>query len=461
MAIAYDTRTLDREVDALHGKIVLPEHGGWDEARQAWNLAVDQQPAAVVFPESAGDVAAAVRLAEARGLRVAAQGTGHGAGALGGLDGDTMLVRTTKLRDVSIDAEARRARVGAGVLWAEVVEPATAFGLTALHGSSPDVGVVGYSLGGGIGWLARRHGLATNSVTAIELVTADGERVRTDADHDPELFWGLRGGGGNFGVVTAIEFALYPVEHAYAGWLIWPWERAADVLGRWVEWTEDVPDTVTSVGRILRLPPAPFIPEPLRGRDLVVVEAAYLGDEDRGRELLRPLRELGTEIDTFATVPAAALQRLHNDPEGPTPGIGDGGLVDALPPAALEAYLALAGPGSDSPFVSAELRHLGGALGTPAPGGGVLSHLDAGFATFAVGIPTGPDAVAAIERRLPQVRDALAPWSRKAYMNFAESARDGGSFYEPYAYRRLRDLRARVDPDGLFRASQEIPPATV
>src|SRR5262249_42726033 len=164
MAIApAAARTLERSIAALDGKVVLPEHGRWDEVRQAWNLAVDQRPAAVVLPESAADVAAAVELASARGLRIAAQGTGHGAGALG----DTMLVRTTNLREVSIDAERRRARAGAGVLWEEVVEPATALGLTALHGSSPDVGVAGYTLGGGIGWLARRYGLATNSVTAI------------------------------------------------------------------------------------------------------------------------------------------------------------------------------------------------------------------------------------------------------------------------------------------------------
>ena len=213
MAIAHDTRTLDREVDALHGKIVLPEHGGWDDARRAWNLAVDQRPAAVVFPESAGDVAAASgsrrRAASASRRRARATALARSAAST-----DTMLVRTTRLRDVSIDAEApprarRRRRPLAGGRRA-----GDRHGLTALHGSSPDVGVVGYSLGGGIGWLARRHGLATNSVTAIELVTADGERVRADADHDPELFWGLRGGGGNFGVVTAIEFALYPVEHA-------------------------------------------------------------------------------------------------------------------------------------------------------------------------------------------------------------------------------------------------------
>ena len=291
----------------------FPGDPKWDDVRRAWNLAVDQQPAAVFVPESADDVAEAVNFARRNGLRVALQGTGHGAAPLGSLE-DTVLVKTHLMQEIEIDCARRRARAGAGVIWEQVVEPATAYGLTALHGSSPDVGVVGYTLGGGIGWLARRYGLAANSVTAVELVTADGEHVRADADNEPDLFWGLRGGGGNFGAVTAIEFALYPVEHAYAGWLVWPWERSRDVLTRWAELTETFPDTITSLARILRLPPAPFIPEPFRGRDLVVVEATYLGEEERGRELLAPLRELNPEMDTFATVPALELDAAPSGP---------------------------------------------------------------------------------------------------------------------------------------------------
>ena len=449
---------LRESVEGHRGDAFFPGDEGWDAARQAWNLAADQHPAAVLFPSDAADVVAAVRFAKRAGLRVAVQGTGHMAGAFRDLS-DTVLIRTANLREVEIDARRRRARAGAGVIWEEVVAPATALGLTALHGSAPDVGVVGYTLGGGIGWLARRYGLATNSVLAVELVTADGEHIRVDSDHEPELFWGLRGGGGNFGVVTAIEFALYPVEQLYAGWLIWPWERAPEVIGRWADWIHDVPDTITSLARILRLPPAPFIPEPLRGRDLVVVEAAYLGEEQRGTELLRPLRELTPELDTFATIPAAGLAKLHQDPEGPTPGLGDGSLFDTLPPEAIEAFLAVTGPSSSSPLLSAEIRHLGGALATPAPGGGALSHLDAGFAQYAVGIPIDPEVAQAVERQAALAKDALAPWGRsRAYLNFAESPVDAAAMFAPEAYTRLRRLRGRLDPDRLFRATQEIPP---
>ena len=407
----------------------FPGDPKWDDVRRAWNLAVDQQPAAVFVPESADDVAEAVDFARRNGLRVALQGTGHGAAPLGSLE-DTVLVKTHLMQEIEIDCARRRARAGAGVIWEQVVEPATAYGLTALHGSSPDVGVVGYTLGGGIGWLARRYGLAANSVTAVELVTADGEHVRADADNEPDLFWGVRGGSGNFGAVTAIEFALYPVEHAYAGWLVWPWERSRDVLTRWAELTETFPDTITSLARILRLPPAPFIPEPFRGRDLVVVEAAYLGEEERGRELLAPLRELNPEMDTFATVPALALTRLHQDPEGPTPGAGDGGMFDRLTPEAIDAYLEVTGPGSDSPLISAEIRQLGGALGTPAPGGGALSYLDGGFVNYSVGIAPTPEAAAAAAARAALAKETLGRYGRgRSYANFAEHATDADSIF--------------------------------
>ncbi len=202
------------------GAVHLPGDPGYDAARVPWNVAVQQRPAAVVYPASADEVVEVVRAASAAGLRVAPQGTGHNAGPLGDL-ADTVLVRTSAMREVTVDAASRTARVGAGALWIDVVEAVAPFGLAALHGSSPDVGVVGYSLGGGIGWYARALGMATNSVTAVELVTADGRLVRADAEHEPDLFWAVRGGGGNFGVVTAMEFRLYPIETAFAGMLVW------------------------------------------------------------------------------------------------------------------------------------------------------------------------------------------------------------------------------------------------
>ncbi len=436
--------------------IVLPHDPGWNEARQAWNLAVDQQPAAVALPETAEDVASVVRWARKQGLRVAPQGTGHNAGAMGSL-AHTVLVKTERMRAVEIDPESRTARVEAGVLWAEVSEAAAEHGLAALAGSSPDVGVVGYTLGGGISWLGRKYGLAANSVVAVELVDADGELRRADADHEPELFWALRGGGGSFGVVTALEFRLYPVSDVYAGVLFFPMERGSEVLGAWRRWVEDVPDEVTSIGRYLQFPPIPDIPEPLRGKSFVIVEATYIGDEESGADLIRPLRDLGPVMDTFATIPIQKLSSLHMDPEHPVPGFGDGMLLSDFPEEAIAALVKSAGSGSGSPLLSVEVRHLGGALGRREPGHGAAAALNASFALFAVGIAATPEMGAAAKAHVEVVRAAMAQWdSGRDYLNFTERRERGERLFGERTFRRLQAVKGKVDPDDVFRSNHPV-----
>ena len=225
---AMPTTTHTPLTEALTGAVVLPGDPRWDEARSGFNLLLDQHPAAVAYPADARDVAAAVAYAQCAGVRVAPQATAHNQGPLGGME-DTLLLNVSGLQDVRVDPGSRRVRVGAGVKWDRVAPRLSAHGLAGLHGSSPDVGIAGYSLGGGMGWLARKHGLQCNAVTALELVTADGELVRADAENHADLFWALRGGGGNFGVVTAIEFAVHPVDELYAGAMFFPFERASEV----------------------------------------------------------------------------------------------------------------------------------------------------------------------------------------------------------------------------------------
>ena len=316
----------------------------WDSVRAAWNLAIDQQPALVARPSGADEVAAVVRYARESGLRVAVQAEGHGAGPLAGVGEDTLLLKTARMTGAEIDAENRRLRVAAGAKWQDVSALASPLGLAGLSGSSAEVGVVGYTLGGGHGWLARRYGLACNSVVGAEVVTADGELLRADPENDPDIFWALRGGGGNFGVVTALEFELYPVPELSAGMLAWPWERTADVLHAWGEWVSGLPNEMGTWARILQVPSLPIVPEAVRGRQLVVVEAAYLGSEASGGELLRPLRDLSPELDTFAAAPPAALGHLHMDPEDPVPFAGACQLLDELPPAAIDRIVEVAGP---------------------------------------------------------------------------------------------------------------------
>ena len=443
----------------LDGKIVTPEHARFDEARRAWNLTVDQRPAAVLFPESAEDVAAAVEFARQHDLRIAPQGTGHNAGPLGSLD-DTILLKTERMRGVQIDPKRWLARVEAGAVWLEVVEAAAQHGLAALAGSSPDVGVVGYTLGGGMSFIGRKYGLAANAVQAVELVTADGRFVRADRENEPDLFWALRGGGGSFGVVTAIELQLLPIEHAYAGALFYPIERASEVLHAWRELThsESLPDELTTVGRFLRLPPVPEIPEQVRGKSFVIVEAYHVGDPAQADELLAPLRALRPASDTIQTLPMPALSRLHMDPEHPVPGVGDGLMIAELPARAVDAFVEVAGEAAEFPLLTVELRHLGGALGRPHPTHGALSSIDAQYSLFAAGMAPIPDLVAPVLAQLQAVKAALGPWAAShMYLNFAEAQGDPARFWTKQAYHRLRRIKAAVDPDNVIRSNHPIP----
>jgi hypothetical protein len=306
--------------------------------------------------------------------------------------------------------------------------------------------------------MVRRYGLAANSIRAAEVVTADGRQIRADAASEPELFWALRGGGGSFGVVTALELELFPVRELYAGVLFWPQERAADVLKAWSVWTADVPEEMTSLGRLLNVPPLEQIPEPLRGRSFVVVEAAWLGDETSGSEQLAPLRELEPEMDTFAMIAPPGLAALHNDPPEPVPGAADGMLLDDFSAEAIDALVATAGPGTGSPLLSIEVRHLGGAAGRPDPEHGVLSAIGSPYALFAVGMAANPEMKHVVVQRLDDLQAALEPWDAGRFLNFTERPTNTGRMFSDDAYRRLRAVKSKYDPDNIIQANHEIPP---
>ncbi|MGH2939347.1 MAG: FAD-binding oxidoreductase [Solirubrobacterales bacterium] len=432
-------------------------HGsdGYEANRGAFNLLLSQNPAGIVTPAGAADVVDAVAYAKAEGLRISAQRTGHSAEPLGDLS-ETLLVRTAAMNTVSIDQGSQIARVGAGALWGDLVPGASEIGLTACHGSSPTVGIVGYSLGGGVGWYGRKHGLQSNRVTAVDLVDANGSERRVDAESDPELFWALRGGGGDFGIVTALEFELLPIPEVFAGALFFPVERASEVLHAWHEWTATAPDEVTSIGRLMSFPPLPEMPDPLRGKDFVIVEAVALLPEAEAVELLAPLRDLGPVMDSFATQPPAGLSGLHMDPPEPAPYAGAGMLLGDLPSKGIDALLAAVGPDSPTKLLSVELRHDGGAMAKSDPSHGAMDCLPGEFLMFGVGVIPDPSLKAPTEEWLAAMTDAMRPWDAGRYLNFSDEIEDIGVAFPPATVERLRAAKAKYDPENLFHANHPV-----
>jgi len=458
--LSTDFTTHSALADALTGAVVLPGDPGWDTARSGFNLLLDQHPAAVAYPNDARDVAAAVAYARQAGLRVAPQATGHNQGPLGSMD-ETLLLNVRALQEVHIDPGARRVRVGAGVKWDRVAPRLSAHGLAGLHGSSPDVGIAGYSLGGGIGWLSRKHGMQTNAVTALELVTADGTLVRADADHHPDLFWALRGGGGNFGVVTAIEFAVQPLDELYAGALFFPFEQMSEVLHTWSALLPTFPDELMTWASVIHFPPIPDVPAYARGRSLVVVMAAHLGTDAEGSELLRPLRDLGPVRDTLAMVPPVVLGDLAMDPYDPLPFHLAHQLLDELPAETIDELVAKVGPGSGlGPTVSMlQFRHMGGALARETPGAGARATLPGEVCMVALGAVMDEASDAAVRAALADLEQTLLPHRAGDYPNFIEVPTDAGAFWAPAAWARLREVKRRYDPADMFAGNHHVPPA--
>ncbi|HET6985511.1 MAG TPA: FAD-binding oxidoreductase [Kribbella sp.] len=453
---AYQREQIEKTLRALSldGTLVLRGDPDWDVARQAWHLSVDQQPVAVVRAGSEYDIVAVVDAARQLGLRVAPQSTGHNADPLGSLAG-TILLKTSALREVSVDPETEIARVEAGALWLDVYEAAERHGLAGLAGTARDVGVVGYTIGGGLSWFVRSHGLAVNQVVAVELVTADGKLRRVDASHDPELFWAIRGGGGSFGVVTALEFRLFPIDHVYAGVLYWPGEAGREVLQAWRKWTETVPEAVTSIARLFSYPPLPEVPIQLRGREMVMVEVASQLPMDQTDELLAPLRALAPEIDTFAVIKPSELWMLHMDPEQPVPGTGEGALLSELTPAAIDAIVDSAGP----ELVTVELRHLGGAAARSSSELGAVSAFDAGYALMTGGFAVDEQGAAAVHQAIDLLLEAVTTWlADVGYQNFVGSPIPGDVMFGPDVYHRLQEIKDEYDPDNLIHANHSIEP---
>ena len=444
---------------SIRGRIATPGDPDWDEARQAWNLAADQQPPVVAFVESADDVAKVIRFAGENELRVTGQGTGHAAAALGSLE-DAILIKTERMRGIEVGDDT--ARIEAGVLAEEIGSAAHEKGKSFLPGTSPNVGVTGYLLGGGLSWLGRKYGWACNHVTAIELVTADGEARTVDANSDADLFWALRGGGGGYAIVTALHVDLFPVAEAYAGALLFPPEVTEDGLRRYRDWTAEAPEEAGSMARMLNLPPIPDIPEEIRGKKWLAITACCLGTKEEGEKVIAPLREIGEPaMDSFDQIPATALTRIAMDPEPPVPALGHHATLSQLPDEAIDAFVGAAGPETDSPLLLAELRHLGGALRRPADNGGALDRLDAEFVMLGIGMLMDPALRDPIESQLDKLHDAIKPWAGDGgYYNYAERPCDVEAILPEETCKRLSRVKRDWDPDDRIVANHSVAMAT-
>ena len=433
------------------GAVFLPGDPGYDDARIPWNLLVDAHPAAVVYPAFPEEVSEVLRAAAQLGLRVAPQGTGHGALSLDSDLRDAVLLRTSAMTELTIDRERRSAWVGAGVRWGDVIRRAGAVGLAGLHMSSRDVGVVGSSLGGGISWYSRRLGLQSGTVTEVEVVLADGTIVRATDDEHADLLWAARGGGGGFGVVTGMAFDLFEVETVYAGMLVWDIDHAEVALRTWARWATDAPEEVTSIARLFNVPDVPEVPEVLRGRQVVVIGIVVMSDGAGGATLIEPLRAIDPQMDTMDVVPAASVATLHLEPDDPSPAYANSVLLDELSDEAIDVILRTAGPASGSRLTTTEIRQLGGAIGRPSSRPGALDRVDGRFLLLGLGLDPDPSLWPAQRADSLKLLAALRPWAhRSVYLPMTEDEVDVERGWAPSSWERLRAIRAAADPNGLF-----------
>ncbi|HKD76848.1 MAG TPA: FAD-binding protein, partial [Ktedonobacterales bacterium] len=419
------------------------------QVRRGWNRLIDQHPALILVAANSQDVVAGVRFAREAGLGMGVQGTGHGVQHPAD---DHLLIVTSRMNAAHVDVQQQTARVEAGAIWKHVLDQATPHGLAPLLGTAPHVGVVGYTLGGGIGRLGRRYGFAADSVRWIDLVTADGMLRRASPTEHSDLFWGLRGGGGSFGVVTAMEFSLYPVATLFGGSLTYPGELAGDALRFFREWTKTVPDALTSSLMIVKFPALPQVPEAMRGQKQVVVRTAFAGASAQGEALMQPWLDWHTPLgNTLHEMPFSEVGTIQNDPVDPALAYASNEMLNDLSDEAIDVIVRHATDGA-TPVVFIELRHAGGALsrssGNAIGDRGASFYMQMGGPIFALG------RRAAMESAIRQCKQDLHPYlPGGVYLNFLsgdEARQRTRDAYEPATYERLLALKARYDPGNRF-----------
>lgn len=448
-------QTLDHNLtNEIEGEVLYPGQPGFAEAAASWCLIIQHQPDVIVIPNTTADVQSAVRYANSNGMKITVQVTGHGQPKT--CEGGMLLVMKN-FTSVTVDAEAKTARVQGGAKFKDVIAPAFAIGLAPLCGSSPEVGVVGYMLGGGVGITLRTFGLGIDSVRSFEVVTADGELRTASATENPNLYWGLKGGGGTFGVVTEIEIGLYPCAMLYGGSMMFPFERAEEILTAYANWTATLPCEATVTATIMNFPPIPIFPEHLQGKAFVMVMGALCTDEATAQEMLKPISDLGPIMSDFAMIPFTASAMIYKDPTDPTPAAGQGMLLERFTPESVKTLLDALGDISQSPNLKIDVRFIGRRNAELHPGTSSLDSLrDADYLLFMLGAPMGPVTLDMIESQAESVfaRMASDAYCQRGFLNWIGERNIPADRIEKCFgaddLKRLREIKHEVDPENTF-----------
>jgi hypothetical protein len=456
-----DRTASDELNESLRGQVVRPGDSGYDDERKIWNGSIDRRPALIARCAGVADVIAAVRFARKHGIPIALRSGGHSYPGLSVCDAG-MVIDLGQMKGIRVDPVGGTARAQAGVLLGEMDRETQAFGLAVPAGIVTHTGLAGLTLGGGIGWLQRKYGLTIDQLLSVDVVTAEGELVRASANENADLFWGLRGGGGNFGIVTEFEFRLNPVgPMVLAGPVIWPIEDAPEVLRFYRDWIEQVPEELTTIVTCRRMLPLPTVPEKLHGRHVVIVGCCYAGPVEEGERVLSPLREFGSPlVDACAPMPFLAHQAILDPgfPHGWWYYIRSCNLADL----ADEVVDTLADHGRRiaSPVTTFSIFHLGGAVAQVGDEEAAFTGRDAGHVVNVIGITRTGDGFDAEREWARGLWSALQPYHQNVYVNFLmeEGEERVRQAYGPEKYDRLKALKRRYDPENFLSLNQNISP---
>jgi hypothetical protein len=448
-------RALDDLRRRVTGRLTTPADEDWERAKMAWVVNVPQHPMAVLEVRDVDDVIAAVRWAVEHGAQVTAQPTGHGANDT--LQ-DVVILRTRALDGIEVDLERRTAWVGAGVKAGELSAELDGTGLAFLCGSNPDPTVVGMTITGGISWFGRAYGLGADSIVAVEIVDGMGRLRRASPTEEPELFWAVRGGGGDFGIITRVELALHPAPVVYGGQLMWPLEKMHEVLTAFRDLSRTAPDELTAWFHVWNFPPMPELPEPIRGKSFTGVAVAFLGAPDEGDRLLAPLRAIeGLGMDSVRVVPLGQLGTIANEPTDPMPGMQQSSLLEDLDDATIARLTEVVGPGSGSPLTIVQIRHFGGAFGRTVEGAGSHGPVTEPYNLFALGVPAVPELAEVISMAFERVGAAVADVaSGRTLLNFLESGQDPALWWSHETRERLVRAKQASDPLHIIRSNRPV-----